>query len=133
LPAGMFFLVLWMIVSFFLIVTTMDSSSYTLAAATVNALGTQDDPPVKLRIFWAVMVTITPLCLFYMNSPITGFQSVIIITSIPISFVLIIILVSLTKWMYEDFGDKSRAEIIEEFRLPDNKPKLKNAAPALSE
>ncbi len=121
LPAGKAILALWILTGFILLVTTMDSAAYTMGAATVIGLGTWDDPPKTLRIFWAAMLTITPLCLLYAKSSLSGFQSVLILTSIPVSICIIMAMISCTKWLREDYGHKTREEIQLEYMLEDKR------------
>ncbi len=121
LPAGKLILGLWLLTGFILLVTTMDSAAYTMGAATVIGLGTWDDPPKTLRVFWAVMLTITPLCLLYAGSSLSGFQSVLILTSIPVSACIIMAMVSCSKWLREDYGHKTREEIQLEFMTEDDR------------
>ncbi len=121
LPAGKAILALWLLTGFILLITTMDSASYTMGAATVIGLGTWDDPPKPLRIFWAAMLTITPLCLLYAGSSLSGFQSVLILTSIPVSFCIIMAMISCSKWLKEDYGHKTREEIQLEYMLDEDR------------
>ncbi|MEE0776211.1 MAG: BCCT family transporter [Bacillota bacterium] len=120
LPGGMIVLTLWMITSFILMVTTMDSASFTLGASTMKQLGVHKDPPTPYRVFWAAAVTIIPLCLLYANANINIFKSVLIISAIPVSICILMAVISCTKWLFEDYGKKTRAEIIEEFSLKKN-------------
>lgn len=124
MPIGKLVIGLWIVTSFILVVTTLDSAAYTLATATVPNIGTWDDPPLALRIFWSAMLAVIPLCLFYADAGLNGFQSVLIISSIPVSICIIMALISCTKWLLQDYGDKSAEEIKKEYAL-EKLPKVK--------
>ncbi len=112
LPLGKGVLVIWFIAAFFLFVTTMDSASYTMAASCTKGLAVGDDPYRRFRILFACLLSVTPLCLLVANSPMTGFKAVLIITSVPISLLIICCLISCQKWLREDYGDWTAADII---------------------
>ena len=112
-------LAIWFIAAFILFVTTMDSASYTMAAACIKGKGLAvgDDPDKKYRILFAVLLSVTPLCLLAANSTIAGFKAVLIITSVPISILIIFCIISCHKWLTEDFGSWTREEITRHFAI----------------
>lgn len=121
LPAGKLILALWLITGFFLLVTTMDSASYTLGAASTKGLKATDDPSKNLRLFWAIMLSVSPLCLLYAGQfieggiPLGGLQAMLILTAIPVSITIFFAMHSGVKWLREDYGHKTREEIAREF------------------
>lgn len=121
LPLAKVIMGAWFIVGFILLVTTMDSASYTMGAACTKGLGTWDDPPKRLRILWAMLLSICPLCLLWSNADIGGFKAVLIITAVPVSFLILACVLSCHKWIVEDFGHMSKTEITEYFMLDDEK------------
>lgn len=124
LPFGKGVLAVWFAASFILFVTTMDSASYTMAAACIkgHGLAVDDDPEKRYRILFAVLLSITPLCLIVANSTLAGFKAVLVITSIPISILIILCLISCHKWLTRDFGKWSREEIDRHFRVYTENP-----------
>lgn len=123
LPLGKGVLVAWFIAGFILLVTTMDSSAYSMAAACTKGLGTWDDPPKRLRVLWALMLSVCPLCLLWAQSSLAGLKAVLIITSIPVAILVLLCVLSCTRWIREDFGCMSRQEIEEYFMLDEEKEK----------
>ncbi|MEG2657839.1 MAG: BCCT family transporter [Clostridiales bacterium] len=125
LPAGTPILALWFLTGFLLLVTTMDSASYTLAAAATKGLSSNQDPSKNLRLFWAIMLSVAPLCLLYAGQfieggvPLGGLQAMLILTAIPISVTVIFAMISCYKWLREDYGHKTRQEIIDEYKTDD--------------
>jgi BCCT family betaine/carnitine transporter len=115
LPGGKFVLATWFITAFILFVTTMDSSAYTMAAACTKGLAIWDDPARKLRLLFSVLLSICPLCLLWAGSSLSGFKSVLIITSVPVSLLILCCIITCHKWVRQDFGSWTREEIIKYF------------------
>ena len=130
LPGGIPILGLWVVVGFFLLVTTMDSAAYTLAAASTIGLKATSDPSKNTRLFWALMLAVSPLALFYAGQfieggiPLGGLQATLILTAIPVSFLMLAVMYSGIKWVKEDYGHKTKAEIIEEFRTAEEQKQI---------
>ena len=121
LPLSNGVIALWFIAGFILLVTTMDSAAYTMGAACTKGLGTWEDPPVRIRIMWAIGLSVCPLCLLWSGSDLAGFQAVLIITALPTAVLILLCILSCSKWLKEDFGHMSRQEIEEYFMLDDEK------------
>ena len=117
LPLGKGVLVVWFVAAFFLFTTTMDSASYTMAAACTKKIAVGDDPRIPFRILFAVFLSITPLCLIVSGSSLAGFKSVLIITAVPISILIIMCLISCQKWLFQDYGDWTSQEIQKYFSV----------------
>lgn len=121
LPVGKLILAGWFATGFILLVTTMDSAAYSMAAACTKGLGTWEDPKKKLRILWALMLSVCPLCLLKAGASLSGFKAVLILTAIPVSILILLSIITCTKWLKEDFGMMSKEEIIQYFMLDDEK------------
>jgi BCCT family betaine/carnitine transporter len=121
LPGGIVILGIWLIVGFFLLVTTMDSAAYSLAAAATVGLKATEDPTKNMRLFWALLLAVSPLVLFYAGQyieggvPLGSLQASLILTSVPVSFIMVAVMYSGVKWVREDYGHRTRAEIAREF------------------
>ena len=111
LPGGKFVMILWFATAFILFVTTMDSASYTMAAACTKGLAVDGDPKRPFRILFACLLSVTPLCLLAANATVAGFKATLIITSVPISLTIILCLISCHKWLTQDYGSWTREEI----------------------
>lgn len=124
LPGGRWILILWLLTGFSLLTTTMDSASYTLAAATTKGLKATSDPSKHLRLFWALILSVSPLCLLYAGQfieggvPLGGLQAMLILTAIPVSLTIFFAMHSILKWLRQDYGHQTRQEIIEQFARP---------------
>ena len=111
LPASKVILAVWFIGTFLLLVTTMDSAAYTMSAATQHNVGVNAHPVKKLRLFWACLLSISPLCILYAQAGTSSCTAVVILTSIPVMILVLVAIIGSTKWILRDFGKMSRAEI----------------------
>ncbi len=116
LPLGRLVLALWFITAFFLLSSTMGSAGYALSTATSLGLGMYESPPRRLRLFWSVMLAAAPLCLLYAGQftggvSLGGLKAALILAAVPASVTVIFAMISGVKWLREDFGQMSRAEI----------------------
>jgi BCCT family betaine/carnitine transporter len=108
LPFGGGVLVIWFAAGFLLLVTTMDSASFTLAAASVRGLALNEEPPKKLRMFWALLLSVSPLCLLYAGqfinggTPLGSLQSMLVLIGVPVSLTVIFVMISGVKWLLKD-------------------------------
>lgn len=121
MPLPKLVLGIWFIGTFILLVTTMDSSAYTMAAATQRNVGVNKDPVKGLRLFWACLLSIAPICLLAAGSSTSGFTAVIILTAIPVMFLVCIAIIGSTKWILRDFSGMTKKEIEEYFETEEEK------------
>lgn len=123
LPAPKVIIAIWFIGTFILLVTTMDSSAYTMAAATQRNVGVNADPVRGLRLFWALLLSVSPLCILGAGAGTSSCTAVVILTSVPVMVLVVCALIGSTKWIFEDFGDMTREQIVEFFETDDEKEK----------
>lgn len=116
-PMGRVLLSLWFITGFLLLIATMSSAMYTLAESSSLGLKVGEDSNKNLRVFWAIMLAVAPLCMLYAGrstpggTPLAGLQAMLIITAVPVSVTVILAMLSTRKWLKEDYGLYTRAEI----------------------
>lgn len=83
--------------------TGTDAASYTLANMTCHEIEEGMEPPRWNRLFWAGMICVASVALL-----LVGGMSVVqlssVLTAVPILPVMIILAISLVKWLREDFG-----------------------------
>lgn len=111
LPFGKILLAVWFIVGIVFLATTMDSSSYTLAASTTKNLEVGADPARWFKMFWSGILISTPLAFMFAKASLTALQSLAVLTAVPIAFLTIIAMFSGWKYAKEDFGELSIKEI----------------------
>jgi glycine betaine transporter len=86
LPMGLFISILFLILTTLFVVTTTDSMTYTISMVMVG----NDDPPAILRVFWCVIMGLVAVVLVSIGSGgIAALQSFIVITAVPVSFILL--------------------------------------------
>lgn len=112
LPFGKIMLAIWMVVGTLFLATTMDSASFTLAAATTKNLGQNENPSKLFRLFWAFVLTAVPLSFMFAEAPLTALQSLAVLTAVPISILSILSMISGLKYAKQDFGKYTSAEIV---------------------
>ena len=86
LPYPMLTSVLFLIFTTIFIVTTGDSMTYTISVV----ISGDTEPNALVRMFWGAMMGVTALILISMGSGgISALQSFIVITAVPVSFILL--------------------------------------------
>ncbi len=112
LPAGQIILFVWAIIAIIFLATTLDSSSYTIAATTTIGLRQGEDPARLFKLFWAIMLAVVPCSLLFAGADLKAFQSMAILTATPIAILTIIALVGGAKWIFRDYSALTREQII---------------------
>lgn len=82
--------------------TSMDSASFTLAAAATKKLDENGNPGPKFRLIWCVVLALVPLSIMFAGAPFTAIKTICIVLSVPFLFVIIGMLIGLFKWFKED-------------------------------
>ncbi|EQB39007.1 BCCT transporter [Virgibacillus sp. CM-4] len=86
LPLGVVFGVSFLVVSIIFVATTADTMSYTVAAT----LSGNDHPKRWLRVFWALIFGATSMVILTIGEDsVTSIQNSIVITAVPVSFLLL--------------------------------------------
>ncbi len=112
LPAGQFVLFIWALIAVIFLATTLDSSSYTLAATMTVGLREGENPAKWFKLFWAVMLAAVPCALLFAGASLKAFQSMAILTAVPIAVFTIIALWGGAKWIFRDYAALSKEQII---------------------
>ena len=86
LPYPILLSVLFLILTTTFIITTGDSMTYTISVVITGSC----EPSASIRIFWGLMMGLVALALISMGSGgISALQSFIVITAVPVSFILL--------------------------------------------
>ena len=75
LPLGKVILFVWAVIATIFLATTLDSSSYTLAATTTIGLKEGENPSRGFKLFWAILLAVVPCSLLFAGADLTAFQS----------------------------------------------------------
>ncbi|WP_079529454.1 BCCT family transporter [Halobacillus hunanensis] len=102
MPLGNIVLVLFLMLMMVFLATTLDSSAFTLAFVATKEIKSEEDPPRWHRIFWAFILAVISLVLLY-SGGLGALQTLSVITSFPLIFIFIIMVISFMKWLREDY------------------------------
>ncbi|MGO4889424.1 BCCT family transporter [Anaerobacillus sp. MEB173] len=101
LPLGTLVLIVFLILGFIFLATTIDSSAFALASVASKEIHPDQEPARWHRFFWALVLATVAISLLY-GGGLSTLQTLAIITSFPVVFILIIMSVSFLKWLKED-------------------------------
>ncbi len=94
--------------------TGIDSAAYTLANVTSTEMGYAAEPRKWLRVFWALFIFFATISLLVVGGmEVVKLSSVL--TSIPILILLVLFMISVTKWLWDDFG-RSKIQCIDDHK-----------------
>lgn len=102
LPGGKITILTLALLCIIFLATQFDSAAYVLGAATQKNLDENGDPHRWLRLLWAFMLFLVPLGFLLIGAPLGPLKTMVIVLALPMSFVLIITVVSFLKMVYED-------------------------------
>lgn len=111
LPLGAVFMILFCISSLLFLATTLDGAAFTMASTSTVGLKQGEDPHPVLRLFWCVMLALVPLTMIFIGADINTIKSCAFITSVPVIFIMIILLYGWLKWMNADYGRVSSTDM----------------------
>ncbi|WBW97464.1 BCCT family transporter [Oceanirhabdus sp. W0125-5] len=93
---------LFSVVAIVFTATTFDSVSYILASVTSKKILENQEPAKWNRLFWAFTLAFLPATLLIIEGPLSTIQTTSIITSIPVIFILIAMVISFVKMVDQD-------------------------------
>lgn len=107
LPVGPVFMVAFCISSLLFLATTLDGAAFTMASTSTIGLKEGEEPSPFLRLFWCIMLALVPLAMIFIGADLNTIKSCAFITSVPVIFIMIVLLYGWLKWMRQDYGKKS--------------------------
>ncbi len=111
LPLPLICVFVYVLSSILFMATTMDGFSFSIASATTKKLDINDNPSTTFRLFWCVVLTLMPLIMVYIKAPLDTLKTVSLLVGTPFLAIFSIMAWGLLKWLKQDFGTKSAAEI----------------------
>nr|WP_152820135.1 BCCT family transporter [Vibrio sp. B1Z05] len=106
LPAKSFILGLFLIIQFFLMLTTMSSASVATAMLTTNRLELNGDPDNKVKLLWAGAIALISFSVFLAGGGINTIKSLCVVAGLPMMFIYAI----LVKHLLHELGILKTAE-----------------------
>lgn len=101
----------WIVLPFFIILgiiflsTSLDSATYILSAIATKELQEGEDPAKWHRLVWGLLMAALAIALVLVGG-LTVIQSSAVLVSFPIFIIYILMIISLIKWLKQDFPKK---------------------------
>jgi BCCT family betaine/carnitine transporter len=103
LPFSALISVLFTLLCFVFLATTLDSAAYVLASVSTKNLTGLDEPAKYNRLVWAFVLALIAVGLLQING-LKTVQASTIVTALPLIPVLVLVCMSIYKSLNEDFG-----------------------------
>ena len=110
LPLSKLVVLVYTVLCFIFLATTLDSSAYVLASACTKKLGGDEEPARWNRVIWAMVLAVVGTGLLAVGG-LNAVQMSTVVVALPLVPVLIIMIVSLLKWLKEDYGEILKPQI----------------------
>ena len=107
LPLGKLTLSVFTLLSIIFYATTIDSSAYVLASICAKNLRNDQEPLRWTRLAWAFLLAIIAAGILQ-SGALDTVLSITVLTSVPLIPILILLCVSLVRWLNQDFGELVR-------------------------
>lgn len=78
-------------------VTTLDSCAFSISSVTCHQLDKGGNPPVVVKVFWCLVLSLLPLVLTLINASLDTIKTIAIIVTVPISAVIVFMLLGAIK------------------------------------
>jgi len=111
LPAGKAVLFLFIILSTIFYATNVDSAAYVMSSISSKNLQSHQEPPRSNRLVWALLLSLITAGLVMVDK-VSIIQSATIISALPLVPIVILMCVSLVRWLNADFGHTKADKIL---------------------
>lgn len=111
LPGGVVFMLAFCVSSLLFLATTLDGAAFTMASTSTIGLKEGEEPSPFLRLFWCIMLALVPLAMIFIGADLNTIKACAFITSVPVIFIMIVLLYGWLKWMRQDYGKKTSYEM----------------------
>ena len=102
LSVGKLIIALYAICGIMFLATTFNSVSFSFAAVSMKELKQNEDPNRYLILVWAIILALIPAALLALKGPLSTLQSVTVIGSLPLVFIIILEISSFIKMVHQD-------------------------------
>ncbi|MCY4155458.1 MAG: BCCT family transporter [Gammaproteobacteria bacterium] len=118
LPGGTLTLFVFTVLCIVFLATTLDSTAYVLSGISTKNLGGDKQPPRWNRFAWAFALAVITVGLIGAGG-LRTVQTSTVVAALPLFPVLVILFLSLLKWLRKDFGETLRPANYALRHLPD--------------
>ncbi|MDV6252986.1 BCCT family transporter [Vibrio sp. EA2] len=91
LPANSAILTVFLVIQFFLMLTTMSSASVSTSMLTTNRLSLSGDPDNKVKLLWAGAIALISFSVFLSGGGISTIKSLCVVAGLPMMFIYAIL------------------------------------------
>lgn len=109
LPLGGLVIAVFILLCFIFLATTLDSAAYVLASVTSRKLSGYQEPRRSIRVIWALILAGVGVALIQLGG-LKPVQTSTIVVALPLIPVLLLLTLSLMRWLKEDFGTQVQAD-----------------------
>jgi len=102
---------LFTLLSFVFLATTLDSAAYVLASVSTKNLRGEEEPARYNRLLWAVILALVAVGLLYVDG-LKIVQSSTVVTALPLIPVLFLLFISLARTLNEDFSARVNPKVL---------------------
>ena len=111
LPFGKPVLFLFIVLSTIFYATNVDSAAYVMSSISSKDLQSHQEPPRGNRLVWALLLALITAGLV-MAGEIKTIQAATIVSALPLVPIVILMCISLVKWLEADFGHVRQSKIL---------------------
>jgi BCCT family betaine/carnitine transporter len=111
LPVSGLVLVVFTVLCFVFLATTLDSSAFILASVCSLDIKGNEEPALWHRMFWALMLSLVAVALMLVGG-LKPVQLSSVIVAVPLMIVMGIMFMSLLNWLKNDFGEETQVKIL---------------------
>jgi BCCT family betaine/carnitine transporter len=107
LPMAGLVTMVFILLCFVFLATTLDSAAYVLASVTSRKLSGYQEPKRSIRVSWALILAGVGVALIQLGG-LKPVQTSTIVVALPLIPVLLVLTLSLMRWLKEDFGPDAK-------------------------
>ena len=111
LPFGKIVLLLFLILATVFYATNVDSAAYVLSSISSKDLRGDQEPPRGNRLIWALLLALITAGLI-ITGEIETIQAATIVSALPLLPIILLMSLSLLKWLKQDFGDQTQSKVL---------------------
>lgn len=105
LPLSYIAILFFVILGFIFLATSLDSASYILASTASKTLEEGVEPPIWHTVIWGLIMALLSISLLLIGG-LNVVQTSAVVVAVPVVIIYILLVVSLFKWLKEDFSMK---------------------------
>ena len=107
MPLGKFTLAAFTLLSIIFYATSIDSAAYVLSSICAKNLAADAEPKRWNRVAWALLLALITAGILQ-SGALNTVMSATVLSSVPLIPIMILLCLSLVRWLNQDFGDKVR-------------------------